>query len=80
MLEDRESYQNADGTHRGDVVYSRRETHELELQAQNGATLDPGATMTIDGVLCNVIDKKIARTRGPTIVTINAVAQAEQLA
>jgi len=74
--EDRESYQNADGTHKADVVYSRRRTWDLTMQAQNGASVDQyavGGTITINSVLCNITAADVEKTRGPSVVTLTAI-------
>jgi len=82
FVEDREPHQDIDGSHKADIVYSRRRTFELELKAMNGttsATLVAGGTMTYDSILCNIINVQFSKTRGPMVATVSLVQQADTL-
>jgi len=80
--EDKESYQNADGTHKADVVYSRRKTYELTMQAQHGSSGDTytaGGNITINGATCLITSVDVEKTRGPQIVTLSAIEVADSI-
>lgn len=84
---DEEDKQNANGTHRCKIQYSKRRTLSLELEAQYGttiATICDGDEMTVEyptgnSVLYNIISAVPVHTRGVTVVKVELVAQAEGL-
>ena len=80
--EDAGSYKNPNGTHKADIVYSRRKTQELELQAQYGttpATLVAGGSVTYDGVLYRIKAFSAKRTNEPITGTLSLVAVADSI-
>lgn len=79
--EDRESYQNADGTHKVDIVYSARRTLSLELQAQAGTSVAfyKGGTVDVGGITYCITSCSIATTRGPTVVSLELIEQDEAI-
>ncbi|MCK9432569.1 MAG: hypothetical protein M0R00_06395 [Candidatus Omnitrophica bacterium] len=82
FVEDSEDKQNANGTHRSKIVYSRRRTWDLEMEAESGTTVTTyveGGEITIDDVLCNITSAFITETRGPTLCSLSAIEQAEHM-
>lgn len=79
--EDRESYKNADGTHKVDVVFSVRRTLSLELQTHAGTSVAfyKGGTVDVGGITYCITDCKINTTKGPTMVSLELIEQAEAL-
>lgn len=79
--EDRESYANADGTHKVDIVYSVRRTLSLELQAQAGTSVAfyRGGTVDVSGITYCITSCSINTTRGPTVVSLELIEQAEAI-
>jgi len=82
FVEDKENKQNSNGTHRCKIVYSRRRTWDLEMEAESGTnttTLVEGGEITIDSVLCNIESVSVTETRGPTLVSLSAIEQDEHM-
>ncbi len=77
--EDDEDIQNADGTFRTNLTYSRRPTLRLTLEATNAATNSAKefrgiASYTHGGVVYKVRDVQETRTRGPVQVTLDLIS------
>jgi len=82
FAEDASSYKNPNGTHKVDIVYSRRKTHELSLQAQFGTTpaaLRAGGTITYDGTLFRITAFNPSRTHEPMTATLSLIAVADDI-
>ena len=82
FVEDTEDKQNANGTHRAKIVYSRRRTWDLEMEAEDGTTVETyiaGGEITIDSVLCNITSADLSETRGPALMSLSAIEQAEYM-
>ena len=77
------SYKNSSGTHKVDIVYSRRKTWEVELQALSGttpATLQAGGTVTYQGVACRIKSFQAKQTNEPITATLSLIAVADTIA
>lgn len=77
--EDKETFQNADGVATVDIVFDRRKTLSLELQAQSGSTgseFESGGTVSIGGTTYLITSASIAKTRGPIVVSLELIEQA----
>jgi len=82
MVEDSEDYKKADGTHRCEIVYSRRTQHTLELQALSGtdsSSMVKGGNITINGNTCKMKSADLSKTRGPQVLNVVAINEAEEL-
>jgi len=80
--EDARPYKNPNGTHKVDIVYSRRQTKELTLQAQFGttpATLLQGGTITYGGVLYRIRNFTPRSTQEPLSATLSLIAVADSI-
>jgi hypothetical protein len=79
---DEENKQNADGGHRVRILYSKRRTWDLTLEAQSGtdpSTIKDAEELTVDGVLYNIVTAEPTFTRGPVVMQVSLIAQAEGL-
>jgi hypothetical protein len=80
--EEASPYKNPNGSHKVDIVYSRRKTQELSLQAQYGttpATLRAGGSVTYDGVLYRIRAFTPSRTHEPMSATLSLIAVADDI-
>ena len=80
--EDSENTQNANGTHRCKITYSRRKTKSLELQGQS--TADPtafsdGGEYTLDTVDYTIESATARKTRGPIMVNVDLLSQVDDI-
>ena len=80
---DEEDRPNTDGSHRVKIQYSKRKTLSLTLEAEYGttvATIVDGDEMTVGGTLYNIVSVVPTYTRGPTVLAVELIEQAEGLA
>lgn len=80
---DEEDRPNSNGTHKVKIQYSKRKTLSLTLEAEYGtniSTIVDGDEMTVDDVLYNIVSAVPTKTRGPTILQVELIQQAEGLA
>ena len=76
------SYRNANGTHKVDIVYSRRQRRVLTLQAQYGtspATLLAGGSLTYDSVSWRIESFDPRHTHEPITATLTLIAVADSI-
>jgi hypothetical protein len=82
-LKDEENKQNANGTHRCRVLYSKRKTWSLELEAHSDAVLatitDADELTDIDGKKWDIISAVPTKTRSVTLLKVELVAQDESI-
>jgi len=81
--EDAKSYKNPNGTHKVDIVYSRRRTWEVEMQALSGTnpdTLQNGQSVTYKGVACRVKSFQAKETHEPITATLSLIEIADRIA
>jgi hypothetical protein len=79
---DEEDKQNANGTHRVKIQYSKRKTLSLVLEAHDSTditAITDADEMTVDAVVYNIVSAVPTHTRGVTVVNVELIQQAEGL-
>jgi hypothetical protein len=82
FVEDPGNYKWPDGRHKVKIVFSRRRTWDLTLQAQFGTnqeTLRNGGAVTFDGVLCNIENYQSSSTHEPVTATLTLIEQGDSI-
>ena len=77
-----EDKQNPDGSHRAKMVYSRRPTAALDLEAldgKDGTELRKGGAVTINAIIWNIESVEITNTSHPIMLTMSLIGQVEDL-
>ena len=81
--EDAETKYNAAGQFEAEVVYSRRKTLNLTMEADHGTTVtayDTGGSITISEVVYEIRSVQRTNTRGPVQVTLDLISTVDLLA
>ena len=79
---DEEDRPNTNGTHRVKIQYSKRQTLSLTLEAEDStttATIVDGDELTVGTTLYNIISAVPTHTRGPLVLEVELIEQAEGL-
>jgi hypothetical protein len=80
---DEENKSNGDGSHRCRVVYSKRKTWSLELEAHSGTDIttitDADELTDISAAKWDIISAVPTRTRGVTVLKVELIAQTDSI-